>query len=318
MKSWVRAAPWSVVDATTIAAAAAIALVGMNSSVLSMEGGQSPALKGYRDFLAGVLPSPGVQIRTDTYFYNGTERSTIPQGQLRVDVKARTQVLGLTVITPYQMFGANYAVAVRAAGSNIDVNQTISRPGVTIPRSGNLTGFNDIVLTPAILGWHSGNLHWNLATSVWLPAGDYDKTRTVNTGRNYWAVSPQFGITYFDPKTGWDISAALMYGMNGTNTATNYRSGNIGHFDYAVGKHLTRQFKVGVVGYVVQQLTADGGSGATLGPRKLRIAGIGPAATINFQVSNVPVTLVAKYYREFDAQNTTQGDAGSFSMRVKF
>ena len=68
----------------------------------------------------------------------------------------------------------------------------------------------------------------------------------------------------------------------------------------------------------MQQLDGDSGAGAIFGDRKVRVAGVGPGATITFPVGAVPVTLVAKYYREFDAQNTTQGDAGTLSMRVRF
>lgn len=58
--------------------------------------------------------------------------------------------------------------------------------------------------------------------------------------------------------------------------------------------------------------------GAILGDRKLRVAGMGPGATFTFAVNNIAVNLVAKYYREFSAQNTMQGDAGTLSVRVKF
>ncbi len=301
-----------------LAATIPFVLATINTSARSMEGGQSPALKGYRDFLAGVVPVPSVQLRLDLYLYSGTERSTIPQGQLRVGLKAVANIFGVTVVTPYQVLGGNYAFAARGAVSDLSADQTISRPGVAITRAGNLTALNDIVLSPFIVGWHSGNFHWNFATSVWLPAGDYDKNRTPNTGKNYRSLSPQFGATYFDPKSGWEVSAAGIYVVNSENTATHYRSGDIAQFDFAAGKMLSPQFKLGVVGYLAQQVTADSGAGAILGDRKLRVAGIGPGATFTFSLNDVAMTLVAKYYREFDAQNTTQGDAGTLSVRGKF
>ena len=295
-------------------------LIAIHASAIAMEGGQSPYFKGYRDFLTGVLPSPGLQLRQDLYLYSGTERSTIPQGQLRVGLKAAANILSATYVTPYQMLGGDYAFAVRGAVSDVNVDQTLVMPSPrpTIVRNGSLTALNDIVVNPFIVGWHSGNLHWNVATSVWLPAGNYDKNRIANTGKNVWGLSPQFGATYFDPKSGWDVSGAAIYVVSFTNTDTNYRSGDIAHFDFAVGKMLSPQFKLGVVGYYVQQVTADSGAGAILGDRKLRVAGVGPGATFTFVVNAMTVNLVAKYYREFDAQNTTQGDAGTLSVRAKF
>ncbi len=301
-------------------ATVAFLLIALTASANAMEGVQGPYLKGYRDFLTGVLPAPGVQVRNDLYLYSGTERSTIPQGQLRVGLKAVSNILGATVVTPYGIWGGDYAFAVRGAFSDIRADRTLVMPSPrpTVTRSGSLSALNDVAVTPFIVGWHSGPLHWNVSTSVWLPVGSYDKNRLANTGRNTWAWSPQFGVTYFDPNSGWELSGAAIYVINYTNPATDYRSGDLAHFDFAVGKMLSPQFKLGIVGYWAQQVTADSGTGAIFGERKLRIAGAGPGATFAFAVNSVTVSLAAKYYREFSAQNTTQGDAGTLSVRVKF
>ena len=293
-------------------------LAALVTSAAAMEGLVSPYLRGYRDFFAGVLPSPGLQFRYDTYMYSGTERSNIPQGQLGVRLKVFANIAGATIVTPYQILGGDYGFAVRAAVSDVTADQTVATPRGKVARNGSLRGLNDIVLSPIIVGWHSGYFHWNVSTTVWLPAGDYDETRLVNTGKNYWSVSPQFAATYFDPKSGWDISATAIYVVNFENSATSYRSGDIAHLDVAVGKSFSPQFKLGVVGFYVQQVTADSGAGAILGDRKVRVAGLGPAATFSFTLNNVPMSLVAKYHREFSAQNTTQGDAGTLSVRAKF
>ncbi len=270
--------------------------------------------------MSGVLPSPGVYVREDTYIYRGTERSTVPQGQLRVDLNAVAHILNATVVTPYQILGGNYAYSVRGAYSDISATQSaaLNRPRVTMTRTGSVSAFNDIVVSPLIVGWHSGYFHWNAGASVWMPAGDYDKTRLVNTGRNYWSVVPQFNATYFDPRAGWDVSASSMYIVSYENTATHYNSGDVIQIDLAAGKMISPQFKLGVVGYYLQQITPDSGIGDIVGDRKLRVAGAGPAATFSFSVNNVPLNVVAKYYREFSAQNTTQGGSGTLSIRAAF
>jgi hypothetical protein len=307
-----------------LVAAAALATVVIHASAIAMEGIQSPYLKGYRDFTTGILGSPGLYVRNDVYTYSGTEHSTIPQGQLRVGFKGTANILGASVVTPYQILGGDYAFSVRGAYSSIKADQTLVSPRprgggtVTTTRSGSLEAFNDAVVTPFIVGWHSGYLHWNVSTSVWTPIGAYDKNRLANTGRNSWAWSPQFGVTYLDPQSGWELSGAAIYVINFINPDTNYRSGNTAHIDFAAGKMLTPQFKVGLVGYYAQQVTADSGPGAIAGERKLRVAGIGPGVTYSFSISQAAVNLVAKYYREFDAQNTTQGDAGNLSVRISF
>lgn len=300
--------------------AAALALLAASAPGRAAESGQSPYLKGYRDFAAGVLPMPGVVIRNDVYLYSGTEHSTLPQGQLTAQQKSVTDILGVTVVTPYTLFGGHYGFSVRGAYTGVSIDQTLAPPAPRPPvtRDGRLDALNDVVVDPFILGWHADRLHWIVSAPVRMPAGSYDKSRIANTGRNVWAFLPQIGVTYFDPASGWDVSAAAVYAVSATNPDTDYRSGDILHMDFGVGKLLTPNFKLGVVGYYAQQLTADSGSGAVYGARKLRIGGVGPGATFSFRVHDAIVTLVAKYYREFDAQNTTQGDAGTLSLRVRF
>ena len=300
------------------ATALGLALAALCAPAHAIEGGQSPYLKGFRDYLTGVLPPPGVQLRQDFYVYSGRESARLPQGQLDVRLQSRVSVLSATFVTPLRILGGHYAVAARLAGSDIEADRSLTRPLGTMRASGDITALNDVVLTPAIIGWHAGHWHWNVSATVWLPAASYDNNRLVNTGRNTVSVSPQLGVTYVNPNTGWDVSGALIYVTSSENTATRYQSGDMLHIDFAVGRHLTRWFKLGVAGYAMEQLTGDSGTGATLGARKARVMGLGPAIAFTFPVNNVPLTLVAKYYREFNAQNTTEGDAGSLSARVRF
>lgn len=302
------------------AAGCALVLAAMIASAAAMEGGQTPSVRGYRDFLSGALPPPGLYLREDTYIYRGTERSTIPQGQLRIDLSAVANIMNATIVTQYQILGGHYAFAVRGAVTDISATQSVAlnQPRVTMSRIGSLNALSDIVVSPLIIGWHSGNFHWNVAATAWLPAGDYDKTRLVSTGKNFLSVAPQFGATYFDPNAGWEVSATSIYIVSYENTATHYHSGDVVQFDFAAGKTIAPQFKLGVVGYYLQQVTPDSGIGAILGDRKLRVAGAGPAASFSFSLNNVPMTLLAKYHREFSAQNTTQGGAGTLSIRASF
>lgn len=299
---------------------AAVVLLAASTAAHAMEGGQSPYVKGYRDFGTGVLPAPGVVLRNELYVYSGTEHSTIPQGQLTAHLKSASDILALSVVTPYEILGASYAFSVRGAFSGVTTDQTVApplpRPAIT--RNGRLDALNDLVVSPLILGWHADRLHWIVSVPVRLPAGNYDKNRIANAGRNVWAFMPQLGVTYFDPGSGWEVSGAAIYAISENNPDTNYKSGDIVHFDFAIGKMLTPQFKLGVLGYYAQQLNADSGSGAIYGDRKMRIAGIGPGVSYSFRLNGTLMTLVAKYYREFDAQNTTQGDAGSLSLRIRF
>lgn len=298
--------------------AACLGVAAQVSVAHGLEGGQSHYLKGYRDFLSGVMPAVGLMWRDDFYVYSGKERSPIPQGRLAVDLQTTSNILALTVVTPLNILGANYAFTWRFAGTHAGVDRAVTTPIRTTRASGSLTGLNDSVFVPFALGWHVGNFHWTLSTPIWFPIGSYDVTRVVNTGRNYYSWAPQASATYLDPESGWEASVALTYLINTENTATHVRSGDILHVDYAFGRRVYPGLVLGAVGYTMTQITPDTGIGNRLGEHKSEVYGIGPGLRYVINNGTNPITLVAKYYREFSARNTTAGDAASFSARIHF
>jgi hypothetical protein len=70
---------------------------------------------------------------------------------------------------------------------------------------------------------------------------------------------------------GWDLSATAGFTFNETNAATDYKTGDEFHLEWAVTKYLSKQFTIGVVGYYYQQLTPDTGTGAVLGSFEGRV-----------------------------------------------
>jgi hypothetical protein len=64
---------------------------------------------------------------------------------------------------------------------------------------------------------------------------------------------------------------------------------------------------IGLVGYAYQQLTADSGTGATLGDFKSRVFAIGPQIGYLFPVGDMQGYLNLKGYKEFDAEHRPEG-----------
>jgi hypothetical protein len=89
-------------------------------------------------------------------------------------------------------------------------------------------------------------------------------------------------------------------------------------WDWAVGKKFANGLQIGVAGYAYQQLTADSGSGAKLGPFKGRVFGVGPHLVYNTTLMHRPVIFNFRNYQEFDAENRFEGNVTTFATTFKF
>ena len=147
-----------------------------------------------------------------------------------------------------------------------------------------------------------------------MPTGVYDIQRVANTGLNYWTFDPEFGFTYLNSKTGWDLSAALGYSINTENAATRYTSGEILHLDVSAARSLHGGLKPGIVGYAWTQVTPDFGPGALLGSFESRVFGLGPA--LEWKASD-KASLMLRCYFEFGAANRLQGNQFALTLRTR-
>lgn len=301
------------------------------SGARAAEFGTGPWLKGYTDIFSGLLPPvPGVYARADVYNYDATATRTIFNGRVaaEVDQDMRASLLALSYVTPWKIFGGTYAIAAAPSMVAADVNVGLDFPAFTGPRGRSFEPFEfnvgdtnlaigDTALAPAIIGWHAGKFNWSTALYVLAPTGDYSRRQLANTSLNHWALMPQVAGTYYDPKTGWQASGMAVYSVSFENDATDYTTGNILNFEGSITKAFGR-FAVGAVGFGMVQTTPDSGAGAQLGGFESRVFGAGPIVTYTLGAPTNPLTVIAKYYKEFDAKNTFEGDIVDVAVSFKF
>jgi hypothetical protein len=171
----------------------------------------------------------------------------------------------------------------------------------------SLTAFGDLVPQFA-LKWNSGVNNYMTYVTADLPAGAYQSTRLANLGIGHWAVDAGGGYTYFDPKTGHEFSAVLGFTYNFVNPATQYQNGVDMHLDWGASQFLTKQWQVGLVGYVYQEVGCDSGSGDRVGCFQSRVLGVGPQVGYIFPIGDKwQGYLNLKGYGEFDAANRPSG-----------
>jgi hypothetical protein len=101
-----------------------IAALSFGRAAIAAEAGTSSYLKGYKDFLSGIVPpEPGFYLRNDLIYYTGDIGKTVIGG--RVDLNfSEWYVMNVTAgtyVSPYQILGGTYAaaIAVPIMGANV-------------------------------------------------------------------------------------------------------------------------------------------------------------------------------------------------------
>jgi hypothetical protein len=170
-----------------------------------------------------------------------------------------------------------------------------------------LWGFGDL-LPFFNLRWNAGVNNYMVYVTGDVPVGAYNPSRLSNIGIGHGTVDGGFGYTYLNPKTGHEFSGVLGFTYNMTNQQTQYQNGVDMHFDWGASQFLTKQFQVGVVGYIYDEIGCDSGSGDRVGCFQSRVFGVGPQ--VGFIIPMNTTTqgyLNVKGYKEFDNANRPDG-----------
>jgi hypothetical protein len=229
-----------------------------------------------------------------------------------LDARADAIVQGFTYTFATPVLGGQAAVSVLgAAGSvNAGIDATLTGPrGNTISGSAtdNRTTFADVFYQGS-LKWNQGVHNEMVYVSGNIPSSTYDSSRLANLSFGFVAVDGGAGYTYFDPKTGREISVVGGMTYSFMNHDLQYRNGIDFHVDWGASQFVSKNVQIGIAGYFFQQLTGDSGAGATLGDFKGRVLGIGPQIGFLFPVNDgYQGYLNLKAYKDFAAENRPEG-----------
>ncbi|GEC17693.1 SphA family protein [Nitrobacter winogradskyi] len=312
---------FTVIYAIVISAVACL----WGAPVNAAEGGIGAYLLGSRSKEAGITPPPGVYFNDDTYFYDakiGGGRSLPIGGLLIANVSMQTWLnLPTTLwVTPAKIFGGDLAFSLTSSvgGPRVNANLLVNSPRfgpIGVSATDANTALSDFFVQ-SFVGWQAGNFHWQLGVGGIFPSGTYVAGQLSNASLNRRAVDLFGTLTWLDPAIGWDLSAAAGFTFNQTNIATDYKSGDEFHLEWAATKYLTKKFTVGLIGYYYQQLTPDSGTGARLGAFEGRVMALGGSVGYTFEVGKLPISTRLKVYREFDATNHLEGTSGFFTVSL--
>ena len=150
-----------------------IAALLLPAPALAVEGGTSPYPKGFGGFLSGVTPAPGTYASYIFYYFHGSADASTRNGiaEFNVGAHADLNLLEGTWITDATILGGRYGVSGAFDYLDTGLEGTFSLPGGAQQAKLHTGGMSDSLLSPIILGWDSGNWHWNTDLLIYVPTG---------------------------------------------------------------------------------------------------------------------------------------------------
>ena len=301
-------------------------LAAAPAAVLAGEGGTSHILPGANATLVDVLPTvAGTFVKPMYLNYDGSVSVRIPTAAgvaSNADATANTFVLGGGYTFEQTVFGGgHYTVAAFLPYSSLDITADVETPVGSVRRKSSVSGLGDLTIVPLMLAWKNGDLQIDALMPIYTPTGDYEEGRLGNPGLNYWTFDPIVGVTYSNKTSGFNALLHVGYALNTENSATNYESGSLLHFDGALQQILPMGggfMTLGVEGFWFEQVTGDSGEGAVLGDFKGRTAGLGPVLGYIKPLGKQSLALEFKWLAELETKKRLEGDYLWLRMAYKF
>jgi hypothetical protein len=266
-------------------------------------------------FAVAVAPEPGFMAVSQTLFYSGRASKAVLGGRVSFELEAEAfyEYLGGFHTFEKPFLGSRLQVGIVVPVGHADVEAALGPKSV----SGNKTGIGDTVMSAALY-WRKGNFHTKLVESIFVPTGEYGTGDLANVGRNYWGFDTALAVTWLNAGTGTEISVTPGILFNTKNTATDYKSGNEFHVDFAVNQFLAQNLALGLHGYYYRQVSGDGGSGAKLGSFEGESFGMGPALLWMPKAGKGNLSVIAKWLHDVHQENRMHGDYGQLTVGYKF
>ncbi len=184
-------------------------------------------------------------------------------------------------------------------------------------------GIGDLLIGPfiqfdPIMGEKGPLFIGRIEAQMILPTGRYDPHAAVNPGSNFFSFNPYVAGTLFVTPD-WTVSARFHYLWNAENdrpnvgfgpTALTTQAGQALHANFASEFSVTKELKLGVNGYWLQQISDTLANGVAVPGRRERVFALGPGALYAINKDNF---LFFNAYYEFGAQNRPEGQR--YTMR---
>lgn len=269
-------------------------------------------------FGAGATPPPGTYVTSVMGFYSGTIDVTVNFDNFTLAAGAKVHFfqsgLNLLYVPERKVLGGSLGLSVTVPTGHIDLDATITSP-IAGTRSVDGWGLGDVV--PKVqLGWQQGTFAHTAYIQAVAPTGRWDSGFAPNIGLHRPAIDVGWAFTWVDPRTKVQANGALGVTFNFENTATDYKSGDEFHFEWALGMECSPGLVLGLVGYDYRQFTDDSGSAT----RSFRgsVDAIGAGVNYTTLIGATPFVFNLRHYREFNVENRWDGSMTIATGTIRF
>ena len=310
--------------ARSVALAAAL-LVASAAPALAQLNGEN--LLGDMGIKSGTQPLPGFYVSAMYYRYDtdtikdasGNRITPDPTGNASQTIQAGVPIF--YYVSQRKVLGGHFGVMAVVPVAN----GSLEAPGFGFS-SDISTGFSDLYVMPAQLGWHFKRGDATAGVAFFAPTGRYSTGADDNLGKGMWSYEVSGGGTiYLDANRSISLSTTAYWETHTKKDgAVRLPIPNATPRDVKVGQLLTLEggagksflqgaAQVGVAYYAQWKLTADD-LGLNVPPSlgnlpKHRVFGIGPDVTLPIAVKKKLIALVnVRYLIEQGAQFKTQGN----------
>ncbi len=265
---------------------------------------------------SAVLPQDrdhGFKTLTGMYFTSEYAQDDGSTGSINADIEVLFGSIRYRFMTGRKLLGGNYGFAFDFIFAEADFNT----PNPDI--QDGPVGVGDPGVTPLILGWESGRLHWMFEYCFYIPVGRYDVDAVDNVGNGHWSHLFSLGGTgYAGADSTWSGTLIARYEINMELEERDIRPGNDTILEAAFGKRLWDVFDIGAAGYGVWQVTDNSGSAVPPEDQGIRSSVMAAGIELALHVPDQPVEIRWRAYSQFAARNRLRGSESMLELFFYF
>jgi len=259
---------------------------------------------------AGVQPSPGLAILSQTLHYAASEvrdrqGNVVPIDGL--DIDATGSALGVSYTAKSK--GAPY-LTVAAAVPIANIHLSSDDPAASL--SGY--GFSDVFVQPIKVGWRQRRFDVIGAYVVYAPTGRFEP-KGLGPGRGYWTHQLSVGGALFTDSTRANrLSGLASYERNTRKRGIDIRRGDMLQIQGGAGATVQRLATIGLAGFALWQVTPDHGADipAKLRGERTRVFGLGPE--LDFTIPQWKTRVALRAEREFGVTSRPRGQVVALNV----